>query len=424
MPVYLGIDVGKRAHEVALLDADERLLWRLRLAPTRAGFTALGERLAAYTPGDVVVGMEATGAYWLTLHAWLQQWAAERQGALGKLLVLNPLQTRAFRNASLRGSKTDRVDAVAIARLIRWSGQTLAAHVTPDARRAAAREVSRVRTEMIRLRAQELTRLGALYDRLFPELRDVFGDLGAKGARAVLEQWPTPALLATVPVATLVAQLDDAVGRRRADHEEKAARLVTLAATSVGVTDPLDAGAIAVRALLAHVAHLETQIADLATRLDAVLATEASLTTLLRSVPGIGEETARTWLAEAPPVEGLRNDDGKGAERLVAIIGIDAQLRESGQYSGRVRMSKRGNRYLRRSILLAAQTAARLDPQCKALLVRQLQRGKHYNVAVSHVARKLVHILFAVLRRRSAYVLPSEYRLGVAVTAAEAMATA
>lgn len=424
MPVYLGLDVGKRAHEVALLDADERLVWRLRVPPTRAGFTALGERLAAYAPGELVVGLEATGAYWLTVHAWLQGWAATRGAPLGKLLVLNPLQTRAFRNASLRGSKTDRVDAVAIARLIRWSGQTLAAHVTPDARRAAAREVSRVRTEMIRLRAQELTRLGALYDRLFPELRDVFGDLGAKGARAVLELWPTPASLAAVTVGEVIARLDAAVGRRREDHRDKAARLLALAGMSVGIADPLDAGAIAVRALLAHVAHLDAQIAGLATQLDALLATEAPLATLLRSVPGVGEETARTWLAEAPPVAGLRNEDGKGAERLVAILGIDAQLRESGQYSGRVRMSKRGNRYLRRSLLLAAQTAARLDPQCKALLVRQLQRGKHYNVAVSHVARKLVHIIFAVLRRQRPYVLPAEYRLDVTVNAAEALATA
>ena len=56
--------------------------------------------------------------------------------------------------------------------------------------------------------------------------------------------------------------------------------------------------------------------------------------------------------------------------------------------------------------------------------MRQLQRGKHYNVAVSHVARKLVHIIFAVLRRQRPYVLPAEYRLGVTVTAAEALATA
>jgi transposase len=86
-------------------------------------------------------------------------------------------------------------------------------------------------------------------------------------------------------------------------------------------------------------------------------------------------------------------------------------------------MSKRGNRYLRRAVLLAARNAARLDPQCRALLVRQLQRGKHYNVAVSHVARKLVHIIFAVLRRGRAYTLPAEYRLGITVTAPEAVAS-
>jgi transposase len=97
----------------------------------------------------------------------------------------------------------------------------------------------------------------------------------------------------------------------------------------------------------------------------------------------------------------------------VAAIGIDAKLKESGRYAGRVKMSKRGNRYLRRAILLAARTAARCDPQCRAILLRHQNRGKHYNVAISHVARKLVHIAYSVLLNKTPYEVPAGYRLGI-----------
>ena len=124
--MYLGFDIGKRWHDAALLDADGEIVWQLRFAPTRAGLAELAARLSDVSPADVQVGLEATGIYWLTLHAWLQQWGAV------DIRVLDPLHTRACCNANLRGVKTDRVDAVLIARLLRSEGTRLAAH-TPAA---------------------------------------------------------------------------------------------------------------------------------------------------------------------------------------------------------------------------------------------------------------------------------------------------
>jgi transposase len=401
--LYLGIDVGKKWHEAALVDEADEVLWRQRFRSNRTGLLSLAERLAGVGPEDLTVGLEATGVYWITLHQWLVGWGA------AKVLVLNPLQTRAFRNANLRGSKTDRIDAVSIARLIRWAGRTLSSHAVPEERQAAAREISRVRSEMIRLRAKQLVKLDTILERLFPEFRQAFRDLGTKSAQAVLSRWPTPRLLRTASLAEITAVLHEA--SRGKVREAKAEEILRLAAESVGIDDPLDASAAAIQALVAHVRHLEEQIESLGKRLDTLLEPDAVLRRLLETIPGIGGETARTWLAEALPVGQFQGKDA--AQRLVAAVGIDAQPRESGQYAGKVKMSKRGNRHLRRAILLAARTASRTDPQFRAMLTRQLQRGKHYNVAVSHVARKLVHVIYAVLRDQRPYELPPEYRLGI-----------
>lgn len=103
--------------------------------------------------------------------------------------MLNPLQTRGFRNANPRGVKSHRVDAVGIARLLRWESTRLATHTVPDDRQAAAREIARLR-EMIELRARQLTTLGTVLEPLFPEFAAAFSDLGSPSALAVLAADP------------------------------------------------------------------------------------------------------------------------------------------------------------------------------------------------------------------------------------------
>lgn len=397
--LYLGIDIGKRWHETALLDDAGATLWQQRVTASRAGFAALEAQLAGVDVTALTVALEATGVYWLALHAWF----TER--GVARVLVLNPLQTRAFRNATLRGSKTDRIDAVAIATLVRWMGSTLSAHVRPDERQAAARDISRLRTELVELRARQLVKLSGVLDRLFPEFRAAFGKLGSASALAVLTRWATPSALGAADEAEVTAVL--ARASRGMLGAAKAAELRALAATSAGLPDPLDAVAVAVRTLVAHVEHLDGQIAALGARLGELLAPDAATEALLRSCPGVGVDTARTWLAEAPPLERVRGKDG--ADKLVALAGLDVRLDESGASAGRARMSKRGNRYLRRALMLAAESAARTDPQCKAILAKHRAKGKHYRVAVSHVARKLVHILYAVLAHARPYAVPAAY---------------
>ena len=60
---FLGIDVGKVAHEAALLDEAEQVVWRLRFASTKAGLQALAGRLAGLSAQEVVVGFEATSMF-------------------------------------------------------------------------------------------------------------------------------------------------------------------------------------------------------------------------------------------------------------------------------------------------------------------------------------------------------------------------
>ena len=72
-------------------------------------------------------------------------------------------------------------------------------------------------------------------------------------------------------------------------------------------------------------------------------------------------------------------------------------------------MSKRGNRYVRRSVMLAARSAALTDPPCRALCAAHRAKGKHYLVALSHVAHQLLHIAYSVLLHEKPYELPTRF---------------
>ena len=424
--MYLGFDIGKRWHEAALLAEQGDVVRQLRFAPTRAGLQQLATWLGDVDPTAMQIGLEATGIYWLTLHAWLQQWGTPAAA----IRVLNPLQTRAFRNANLRGVKTDRVDAITIARLLRWEGARLATHTVPEERQAAAREISRLRTEMIELRARQLTKLGTLLEPLFPEFAAAFSDLGSPSALAVLARWPSPAALAQARASEVTRVLQAASRGHLGATTARALR--ERAAHSVGIADTYGATAIAVQTLVAHLEHLRTQITTLGERLDALQADNAPARTLLASIPGFGRETVRTWLAELPPMDAyaahareqarLTKKPKHGADKLVAAVGLDAQVKQSGRWAGQVRMSKRGNRYVRRAIMLAAQTAARTDAQCRAIYAAQRAKGKHHTVAVSHVAHQLLHIAYSVLLHGKPYELPARFTAPPPADLAEARA--
>ena len=66
-------------------------------------------------------------------------------------------------------------------------------------------------------------------------------------------------------------------------------------------------------------------------------------------------------------------------------------------------MEKRGSRYLRYALFNAAKFVCIWEPSFKAYLARKRAEGKHYNVAISHAAKKLVRLIFALQNSGKAF---------------------
>jgi transposase len=111
---YCGIDIAKAGHVVSLIDDTGKVVNQgVSISNDRSGFEKLGSLLMPYQ-GEVQIGLEATGHYWLALYDYLSH-----QGY--SLTVINPLQVKAFRKMDIRKRKTDRLDSMAISEFLRFA---------------------------------------------------------------------------------------------------------------------------------------------------------------------------------------------------------------------------------------------------------------------------------------------------------------
>jgi transposase len=372
----VGIDIGKRTHYAAVVDATgiACLLKTLKFANTREGYrqvqAAIAEATAHTSPAEVTIGCEATGPYWLSLYEALTQ-----DGY--RVRVLHPLSVKARRGMTLRGTKTDTVEAQLIAAIIRQE-DVPSSHI-PEAAVQGLRALTRLRADLVAQIGDVKRRVIAVLDRTSPEFSTCFRDVFGLTARPVLEEWTLPEQLAAVPISELTAQ---------AIH--------TAAQHSIGVHQGAEALAFELRLLLRQVTDLESQVAELDQEMDRRY---GELDAYLPTIPGLGPATAPAIYAEIGEMGRFTDSD-----QLVALVGVDPQLHQSGQMAGQTKMSKQGSPYLRRAIWHAALTAARLDPMFKAIYERQRKRGKHHLVALSHVANKLTRVIYSVLKGQRAYV--------------------
>lgn len=388
----LGIDVAKRRHNATLLDEDGKAVFRnVSFAHSREGLDGFLDRLAAtgQSPRGILVGMEATGHYWMVLFQCLTK-------AGYTVHVINPIVTAARRNVTIRGTKTDAVDSFLIARVLREENPKVSAIPEEDVQRL--RDLTRLRFECAQSAMAEKQRLVALLDLVFPEYGEHFSDIFGTTSREILAEFPTAEQLAKVDIRRLTRLLKQASrGRMGRDHAE---RLKKAAKNSFALTGNTDTLALEVRFIVERLNLLIDQIAQLDKRLGQFLPMEQRL---LRSVPGLGKVWAPTVLAEVLPV--FHPELQHGAKKLVAAAGIDVRLAESGDSKGKGKMSKRGSKYLRTAVMQAADVAVFLvkDPLFTAVYERQKARGKHHTVALSHVAHKMLHVVFSVLKNKRPY---------------------
>lgn len=380
---YCGIDIAKHKHEAAVIDRNGKaLLDSISFSNSKEGcekLMAVFERLSV-PKEDLLIGMEATGHYWLSVYGYLME-----QGFAVE--VINPIQSDAFRKMYVRQTKTDSRDSFIIAQIMRF-GQFSSTKLSEESI-VAMRQLSRYRLALVDSCGDCKRRVIALLDQVFPEYDSLFSDTFGVTSKEVLSQYPTPEDMLTVSTKKLTKLLEKASHGRFG--RDKAEQLKAAAADSFGVGFAKDAFAFQIRQLIEQLEFLEGQIEELEEQISILLRQTGSYIT---TIPGIGDTLGAIILSEIGDIN--RFD---APNKLVAFAGLDVRVTQSGEFTGtRQKISKRGSPYLRRAIWLAASRAAFCDPILSEYYQGLRARGKHHLTAIGAVSRKLCNTVYTILK--------------------------
>lgn len=382
--IYAGVDIAKVDHVIGAVDETGAEAARpMKFKNSEAGF----ERCIAWlesvaeSEDDVFVGMEATGHYWKACFAYLM-------AAGYRVCVVNPMQVHAMRKLkSLSGVKNDRIDSWLIAETLRQGDYDETRLATDEVQ--ALKQLTRYHQGLKQELAAVKTQAICVLDAYFPEYAALFSDMFGAASLKVLAECPTPSEVARKRASSIAKLLSE--GSRGRLGDAKAAEVKAAAKSSVGIRLGEEAASFQIRTMVSQVEFLNATIAKVEKEVASLLArVEPDITT----IPGVSTTTGAQIVAEIGDVKRFRN-----AASIVKYAGLNSGVDESGKHSAEgVPITKHGSPYLRRSLWLAANRARQYDPRLKEYYDKLRRKGKPHRVAVTAVARKLCHVVYAVMR--------------------------
>ena len=386
--ICVGIDVAKDKHDCFILDSEGVVLADAFTIPNNLeGFQTLLDKLRdCSTPQDSIkVGLEATGHYSYNILGFLLD------NGLATY-VLNPLRTNLYRKSlSLRKTKTDRVDARTIAAML-LSDAGLKPYTDTAYHNEELKSLTRYRFDKVNERAQLKQSVSRLVCILFPELEKLVSSLHTASVYALLEEFPDARQIAAAHLTRLKTLLAEA-SRGRCGRD-MAVEIRNAARCSVGSRMP--AKSLELQHTIRLIRELDAEIEEIETEIQAIM---EELHSPITTIPGIGYRMGAMILAEVGDFSRFDSPD-----KLLAYAGMSPSTYQSGRIKNCYpHMEKRGSRYLRYALYNAAKYVCHWDPAFAAYLAKKRAEGKHYNVALSHAAKKLVRLIFALEKSGQPY---------------------
>lgn len=175
---------------------------------------------------------------------------------------------------------------------------------------------------------------------------------------------------------------------------DKAIEIREAAKASIGSVMP--AKSLELRHTIWLIHELDAEIDEIEAEIQQIM---DELHSPITTIPGIGTRMGAMILAEVGDFSRFDSPD-----KVLAYAGLSPSTYQSGQLTNCYsHMEKRGSRYLRYAIFNATKYVCLWDPGFAAYLAKKRAEGKHYNVAISHAAKKLVRLIYALEKSGRAY---------------------
>ena len=386
--IYAGIDVAKDKHDCFICNSDGEIVFNsFTIQNTMEGFDSLYQKILSVTDdlSKVKVGLEATGHYSYNLLGYL----------LDKGLptfVINPLHTNLYRKSlTLRKTKTDKVDAHTIAMML-LSDMNFKSYSNTLYHNEELKSLTRYRFDKVQERAKLKQSISRLVNILFPELEKMVPTLHMKSIYALLSEFPSALHIADAHLTRLTNLLYEASKGRY--NRDTAILFRESARKSIGSVMP--AKSLELKHTIKLVCELDAEIKEIENLIKSIM---DEIDSPILSIPGISYRMGAMIIAEIGDFDRFSSPD-----KILAYAGLSPSTYQSGQLTSTYsHMEKRGSRYLRYALFNATKFVCNWDSSFGEYLAKKKSEGKHYNVAVSHAAKKLVRLIYHLEKTGQSY---------------------
>ena len=387
--IYVGIDVAKDKHDCFITNSDGEVLFKaFTISNNREGFETLFQRIKSVADDltKVKVGLEATGHYSYNLLGFLLDNGLPT-------FVINPLHTNLYRKSlSLRRTKTDKVDAHTIASMI-MSDVNLKSYSDTSYHNEELKSLTRYRFDKVKERAKLKSSVSRLVCILFPELEKLVPSLHMASVYALLTEFPSASDIASAHLTRLTHLLSQS---SKGHYKKDTAFLFREAARS-SIGSHMPAKSLELKHTIKLIRELDAEINEIENEIKIII---NEINPPILTIPGISYRMGAMILAEIGDFNRFDSPD-----KILAYAGMSPSTYQSGQLDNcYAHMEKRGSRYLRYALYNATKYVCHWDPSFSSYLAQKRAEGKHYNVALSHAAKKLVRIIYTMEKSGQSYI--------------------
>lgn len=363
---------------------------------TRKGFTTFWKKLCQFKKQqgleDVVIGFESTGSYAEPFSNFLKKKPV-------KLVQVNPVHTKRIKELTGNSpNKMDKKDPRVIADVI-CLGHALTM-VVPQGPAAELRRLTQARERSIKNRTAAKNQLQDLVYIIFPELLSAMKPSTKTGAY-ILKNYPCPedvVSLGQKPLAEIVRKIS-----RGKFTIQKALALFEAAQTSVGVKDGRTSIILEIKYLIDMIKNHNQFINRLEKQMSTYLE-QIPYSQNILSIKGIGDVTASGLIGEVGDFKAFDT-----IPEIMKLAGLDLYEVSSGSHRGQRRISKRGRPLMRKLLFFLSINAVKSGGIMHHKYHQMLDRGMIKIKALVAISRKILGLIFAIVRDNTLYIEDYKY---------------
>lgn len=372
--IYIGIDIAKYKHDFCIISSTgEVIVQNYSFENNKKGFQLFFSYLKPYNKADVQILFESTAHYSMNLELELID-----QGY--SFMKMNGLIIKQFFKAqTLRKTKTDKADAFALTHYL------MANTYKPNSNRLyhiySLKSLCRTRDRLVRERSKFKIYITNELDKSFPEIKKFFDNKISITLLYILEKYKNKNKIA------LMKDYDSIRKVSAANFSfTRFLQLKQLAKESIG--HPTETSDFLIQSYVKSINCLSEQIDSIEKQ---IIESVRKLDTHILSIPGIAEISAGSIIAEFGDIKNFESP-----EKMLAFAGLEPSIRQSGTLSTEGHMVKHGSGYLRNTIMRVVNSLVMHDQVFYDYYNKKRDEGKHHLVAQSHVAKKLIRIIYTL----------------------------